>query len=51
MYSLYIDTHYMEVCVVLFKDGKVLDEEIVKSTLRHSVITMPSIQKLIERNN
>ena len=46
---------YEDLCeavfVVLFKDGKVLDEEIVKSTLRHSVITMPSIQKLIERNN
>jgi tRNA threonylcarbamoyl adenosine modification protein YeaZ len=51
MYSLYIDTHYTEVCIVLFKDGKVLDKEIVRSTMKHSVVTMPSIQKVIERNN
>ena len=51
MYSLYIDTHYTEVCIVLFKDGKVVDKEIVTSTMKHSVVTMPSIQKLIERNN
>ena len=51
MYSLYIDTHYTEVCVVLFKDKKVLDKEVVKTSLKHSVITMPTIKDLIERNN
>ena len=51
MYSLYIDTHYTEVCVVLFKDKKVLDKEVVKTSLKHSVITMPTIKELIERNN
>ena len=50
MYSLYIDTHYTEVCVVLFKDGKVKDKEIVKTALKHSVVTMPTIKDLIERN-
>ena len=51
MYSLYIDTHYTEVSVVLFKDKKILDKETVKTSLKHSVITMPTIKDVIERNN
>ena len=51
IYSLYIDTHYTEVCIVLFKDGKEIDREIVRSTMKHSVVTMPSIQKIIDQSN
>lgn len=51
MFSLFIDTHFDEVVLVLFKDGMVLDKIILNSGYKHSVVTLPSIKELIERNN
>lgn len=51
MYSLFIDTHFDEVVLVLFKDGIILDKIILNSGYKHSVVTLPSIKQLIDRNN
>lgn len=49
MYSLYIDTHYSSVVIVLYKDGKLLYVE-QKNELKHSTITMPMIVEVLERS-
>lgn len=51
MYSLFIDTHDMDIVIALFKDGKALDTNIKKSERQHSDYTMPMIKEIIERNN
>lgn len=49
MYTLFIDTHYDELHVALFRDEKVFDE-IVKNGVRHSEYFVNSLKELIERN-
>ena len=51
MYSLFIDTHDMDITIALYKDGKVIDTNIKKSERQHSDYTMPMIKEIIERNN
>ena len=51
MYSLFIDTHDMDITIALYKDGKVIDTNIKKSERQHSDYTMPMIKDIIERNN
>ena len=51
MYSLFIDTHDKKVVIVLFKDGKYLDKFEDISMNKHSVITMPAIRILLDKNN
>lgn len=51
MYSLFIDTHDMDIVIALYKDGKVIDTNIKKSERQHSDYTMPMIKEIIERNN
>ncbi len=51
MYSLFIDTHDEYINIVLFKDGKVLDEKHKLSQMQHSVFTMPLIDEIINSNN
>ncbi len=50
MFSLYIDTHYKEVNIVLFKDGLVLDS-INNTNPLQSTVTMPLIDKIMGNNN
>ena len=49
MYTLFIDTHYVKLHLVLFKDGKVLDE-ILKDGVKHSEYFVNSLKELLEKN-
>ena len=49
MYTLFIDTHYTKLQLVLFKDGKVFDERI-KREGKHSECLVPLLQDLLEKN-
>lgn len=51
MYTLFIDTHYKDILLCLFKDNKLLDKEVLNDVKNTSVITMPSIIKLLDKNN
>ena len=49
MYTLFIDTHYTKLQLVLFKDGKVFDERI-KLEGKHSEYFIPLLQDLMQKN-
>ena len=51
MYTLFIDTHYLDVNIVLFKDNKLLAKEEEKEVRNTSVVTMPLIDKILKDNN
>lgn len=51
MYSLFIDSHATDVVLVLYKDYSVLDKFISFSNNQHSVMLLPSIDKLLKGNN
>lgn len=51
MFSLLIDTHDQDVCFILYKDGKVISNKIVKSKFKHSEIAMPSLIELLSENH
>lgn len=50
MYELFIDTHYQELVLVLFKDGKVFDKRIRKEG-KHSEYFISLLQELLETNS
>lgn len=50
MYSLFLDTHGKDVVVILYKDGKVICNETLESNNKHSVITVPTIKNVFEKN-
>lgn len=50
MNSLFIDTHAKNVTIILFKDGKIIDKIDMETMNKHSVVTMPSIKKILEDN-
>ena len=50
MYTLFIDTHYINLHLALFKDDKVLDE-IIKQDGKLTDYFILSLQELLERNN
>lgn len=51
MYSLFIDTHDLDLVIALYKDKKLKDKEIKESLRNHSDYTMPIIDEIIRRNN
>ena len=51
MYSLFIDTHDEMIKIILFQDGKIEQKEIKSSSMKHSVITMPTIDEILNKNN
>ena len=50
MFELFIDTHYQELVLVLFKDGKIFDKKIKKDG-KHSEYFIPLLQELLEQNS
>ncbi len=50
MYSLFIDTHYKEVVIVLFKNGVYIDKR-NKESIQHSVFVMPLINEILINNS
>lgn len=51
MYTLFIDTHYKDIILFLFKDNKLLDKLELLNVKSTSVETMPALISLLERNN
>lgn len=51
MYSLFIDTHYKDIVLGLYKDGTLIDKSIKTSERNHSDYVMPMIKELIDNNN
>ena len=50
MFELFIDTHYQELVLVLFKDGKIFDKKIRKDG-KHSEYFISLLQELLEQNS
>lgn len=50
MYTLFIDTHYKDILIAIFKDDILLDKVLLTDAKSTSVETMPSLTKLIEKN-
>lgn len=51
MYSLFIDTHDLEIIIGLYHDGKILDSSTKSSPRHHSEIIMPTIKKILNDNH
>lgn len=51
MYSLLIDTHNIDIKLVLYKNNDVLDIAIKESSKSHSIYLMQMIIELLEKNN
>lgn len=50
MYTLFIDTHDIEITIALYNDDKLVDSIIKKSTRHHSEFIMPTIRDVISNN-
>ena len=50
MYSLFIDTHDLDLVIALYKDKKLKDKEIKESLRNHSDYTMPIIDEILVVN-
>ena len=50
MYSLFIDTHDVDLLIALYKDNEVLDKEL-NNTKNHASMCMPIINDILNRNN
>ena len=51
MYSLFIDTHDLDLVIALYKGKQLKDKEIKESLRNHSDYTMPIIDEIIKRNS
>lgn len=51
MYSLFIDTHDIEIIIGLYKDGKIIDSNTKSSPRHHSEVIMPTIRDILKKNN
>ena len=51
MYTLLIDTHFSEVLILLYKDGKVISKVREESNQSHSILTMPLLNDLLDKQN
>lgn len=51
MHTLFIDTHYNEILIVLYKDNKLLDKTLLNEFKSTSVETMPALTCLLDKNN
>ena len=51
MYTLYLDTHYKDINIFLFKDKQLLDKIIILNSMSTTKETMPNLIKLLENNH
>lgn len=51
MYTLFIDTHFSKVTIIIYKDYKVISKIEEESNQSHSVITMPLIESILNNNS
>jgi len=50
MYTLYIDTHYINLVIALYKDNKVIAKKELSSN-KHSSYTVPTINDILKEKN
>lgn len=50
MYTIYIDTHFVNLVLALFKDGEIVEKKVLDSN-KHSENTIPLFSKLLEDNH
>ena len=50
MWSMFIDTHYKNIVIVLYRDDKLVDMVNKEVNKEHSVFIMPLFQELLKRN-
>ena len=48
--NLFIDTHLDDVIVLLYKDGKIIKEKILKNVKENSKIIMPTIKEVLNKD-
>ena len=51
MYSLFIDTHNVDINLALYKDSELVDTRVKSSSLHHSDNIMPLLSELLSSNN
>ena len=51
MYTLFIDTHYKDILIIIYKDNELLDKIVINDVKSTSIETMPAIEKIISKNN
>lgn len=51
MYTLFIDTHFNKVLIIIFKEGKLIARVEEESNQSHSIITMPLLEKILNDKN
>lgn len=51
MYTLLLDTHYLDITMVLFRDGIVMDSSVKETKLDHSMFIIPMIEELLEKHS
>ena len=51
MYTLFIDTHYKDILIIIFKDNELLDRIVINDVKSTSIETMPAVEKIISKNN
>ena len=51
MYTLFIDTHYKDILLVLFKDNASLDKILLTNIKSTSIETMPALISLLDKHN
>ena len=51
MYSLFIDTHNVDINLALYKDGELVDSRVKSSSMHHSDNIMPLLSELLKTNN
>lgn len=51
MYTLFIDTHNEFIKIILFRNGKILENKENNSSMQHSVCAMPMIEEILKNNN
>src|SRR5574344_502580 len=51
MFTLFIDTHFKDITICLFKDNKLFNEKKIRNVKSTSIETMPSIVDVINSSN
>ena len=51
MYTLFIDTHYKDILLYLYKDNKLLNKKELKDVSSTSIETMPALNDLLDKSN
>ena len=51
MYTLFIDTHDKNVLIILYKDGKIINQENLETKNKHSEVAMPTIDNVLKNAN